>query len=136
MRYLLDTNACIAEINGTPLPVVERLRAEVRAGSEIHVSSISLFELWFGVEKSARREFNGLRLEIFLAGAVRLVRFDGEDSAVAGRVRAILEAQGTPIGPYDVLIAGQALARGLVLVTHNLREFGRVPGLRVEDWQG
>lgn len=136
MRYLLDTNVCIAEINGTPLPVAERFRAKVREGAEVYVSSVSLFELWYGVEKSARRDFNELRLEIFLAGAVRLLQFSSEDSAQAGRVRAILDVQGTPIGPYDLLIAGQALARGLVLVTHNVREFGRVAGLRVEDWQG
>ena len=65
-----------------------------------------------------------------------MLGFDKEDAQAAGKVRAMLAASGTPIGPYDVLIAGQALARGLVLVTHNVGEFSRVAGLQVEDWEG
>lgn len=136
MNYLVDTNVCIAVVNGTPRSVVEHFDSEVRAGAGIFVSSISTFELWYGVAKSQQREFNRIRLEIFLAGAAQLLQFSEEDSVRAGELRALLEKQGTPVGSFDTLIAGQALARGLVMVTHNVREFAQVPGLKVEDWQG
>ena len=133
--YLLDTNVCIAVINGQPPSVSDRFGAAVRSGAEICVSSISAFELQYGVEKSLRREYNQRQLEQFLGGAMRVLPLTERDAFRAAAVRAALERHGTPIGPYDTLIAGQALARGLVLVTHNVGEFGRVPGLRVEDWQ-
>jgi tRNA(fMet)-specific endonuclease VapC len=135
LSYLLDTNVCIAVINGTPQHVVDHFNVEARGGAGVFVSTVSNFELWYGIEKSQRREFNRIRLEIFLAGSVQLLPFVEEDSVRAGEVRARLERLGTPVGSFDTLIAGQALARGLVLVTHNVEEFGRVPGLRVEDWQ-
>jgi tRNA(fMet)-specific endonuclease VapC len=134
--YLLDTNVCIAVINGTPRDVYERFDSVAELGVDLCVSSVSVFELSYGVEKSARRELNATRLRTFLSGAVEELPFEVEDAARAGEVRALLEKKGTPIGPYDTLIAGQALARGLVLVTHNVTEFARVEGLRVEDWQG
>jgi tRNA(fMet)-specific endonuclease VapC len=133
--YLLDTNVCIAVINGTPRDVCERFDSVAELGVDMCVSCVSVFELSYGVEKSTRRENNGTQLRTFLGGAI-VLPFERLDAGWAGELRQLLERRGTPIGPYDTLIAGQALARGLVLVTHNLGEFGRVPGLRVEDWQG
>ena len=135
MSYLLDTNVCIAVINGRPREVVERFDREALGGAELFVSTISRFELWYGVAKSQQQEFNRIRLEIFLAGSVQLLPFGEDDPLRAGEVRALLEKQGTPVGSFDTLIAGQALARSLVLVTHNVSEFARVPGLQLEDWQ-
>ena len=135
MSYLLDTNVCIAVINGRPREVVERFDREALGGAELFVSTISRFELWYGVAKSQQQEFNRIRLEIFLAGSVQLLPFGEDDPLRAGEVRALLEKQGTPVGSFDTLIAGQALARCLVLVTHNVAEFARVPHLQVEDWQ-
>jgi len=133
---LLDTNVCIEIMNGRPAMVRERFDRALEQKIRLSVSSISSFELWYGVELSGRREFNRERLAHFFSGDVEELPFEAEDAARAGEVRALLEKKGTPIGPYDILIAGQALARGLVLVTHNVAEFARVPGLRVEDWQG
>ena len=105
------------------------------AGGEIvAVSSIVIFELCYGIAKSKRRHLNADVLRGFLAGPVSQLAFDDEDARAAGEVRATLEAAGTPIGPYDVLIAGQALRHKATLVTANTREFARVPGLAWEDW--
>jgi tRNA(fMet)-specific endonuclease VapC len=100
----------------------------------IAVSSIVIFELRFGVAKSQRRRLNSDILDEFLSGPVGTLAFDEVDAAHAGDLRAALAAVGTPIGPYDVLIAGQALRHRATLVTANMREFERVPGLRVENW--
>lgn len=134
--FLLDTNVCIGIINGRPLEVRRRFERAHAAGHGLFVSAISIFELGYGVERSGRRDFNRLRVEQFLAGVAQELAFGEGDALRAGEVRAVLDERGTPIGPYDVLIAGQALARGLVLVTHNVGEFERVPGLRVENWEG
>jgi tRNA(fMet)-specific endonuclease VapC len=93
-----------------------------------------LFELWYGVARSERRRENTERLRVFLSGAVSLVPFDEEDAAIAGDLRATLEASGTPIGPYDLLIAAQALRIGATLITANVTEFARVRGLVWQDW--
>jgi tRNA(fMet)-specific endonuclease VapC len=100
----------------------------------MQVSSIVVFELWYGVAKSARPETNAQLVETFFAGPVNLLAFEPEDAKVAGRVRAALEATGKPIGAYDLLIAGQALRHELTLVTANVREFSRIKGLVWEDW--
>jgi tRNA(fMet)-specific endonuclease VapC len=99
---------------------------------EVGLSAIVLHELYFGASKSDRAEANLTRID-----RLEFERLDytEQDALVAGDLRAALAAKGTPIGPYDVLIAGQALARDLTVVTHNTREFQRVSGLRVEDWQ-
>ena len=134
MDYLLDTNACIALINGEPPTVRARLQKATSSGAHILVSSIAAFELWYGVAKSSRQEFNRKRLETFFAGPILALAFEDEDSRVAGTVRAALETAGKPIGAYDLLIAGQALRHGLTLVTANVSEFSRVKGLNWQDW--
>jgi len=134
MDYLLDTNACIALINRTPAPVRERLRKAVDSGAQVFTSSIVLFELWYGVGKSGRPQASAQRVEVFLSGPVTVLAFDDSDSRVAGSIRAALEASGKPIGAYDLLIAGQAIAQQLTLVTANVKEFSRVKGLKWEDW--
>lgn len=93
-----------------------------------------MFELWYGVSKSLRAAENTARLEAFLAGPLESVAFGDDDSVVAGRVRAQLEREGTPIGAYDTLIAAQALRIGAILVTANVAEFSRLRDLRIEDW--
>ena len=133
MSYLLDTNACIAIINGKPKEVRERLRGASRQDRLVRISSIALFELWYGVAKSQRVAANSERLSVFTAKLEGLP-FDDRDAEVAGVIRAQLERAGTPIGAYDTLMAGQALRRGLTLVTANVAEFDRVPGLRWENW--
>lgn len=134
MSYLLDTNVCIALINGRFIFVRTRFEKAIDAGAQVLVSAVAAFELWFGVAKSARPEANARAVETFFAGPVRLLAFEEEDARRAGAVRAALEMAGKPIGAYDVLIAGQALCRKLTLVTANAREFGRVKGLIWEDW--
>jgi len=134
MDYLLDTNACIALNKGTPAAVRARFAAAVRGGAKVWVSAVVLHELWYGVAKSARPKENAEDLATFLAGAVQVLAFAADDARAAGEVRALLERIGKPIGAYDLLIAGQALSRGLTLVTANVREFARVKGLRWEDW--
>ena len=134
MIYLLDTNACIAIINDAPGVARERFAAALAKGATIAVSAVAAFELWYGVDKRVRREFNTRRVTTFLAGPVEIVPFDEQDAREAGRVRAALERKGTPIGAYDALIAGQALARNAIVVTANASEFGRVAGLTREDW--
>ena len=134
MNYLLDTNACIALINDKPISVRSRFQKAVTGGSQIFVSSVTTFELWYGVRKSSREEFNTRRLQTFLTGPILMLPLEDEDAPVAGSVRAFLEATGKPIGAYDLLIAGQALQRQLTLVTANVSEFSRVKGLLWQDW--
>ena len=132
--YLLDTNACIALINGTEINVRRRFKRSVARESVILLSSIVAFELWYGVAKSRRKDSNTQRLETFLGGPLDWARFDEDDARAAGTVRAELEAVGKPVGAYDVLLAGQARRRGATLVTSNTKEFARVQGLKWEDW--
>lgn len=127
--YLLDTNACIALLNRSSRSLSTRVR---RTGvAAIGVPSPVAFDLYYGAFKSRNRDRNmGLLDEI----AFETVPFEAGDARAAGAIRSELEARGRPIGPYDTLIAGQARARGLVLVTANTREFARVEGLAIEDW--
>lgn len=134
MDYLLDTNACIALINGTPVGVRKRLKEAVEGGAQIFTSAVTLFELWYGVNKSARPQANAERVTTFLSGPVGVLPFEGTDGRAAGSIRTALEVSGKPLGAYETLIAGQALARRLTLVTANVREFSRVKGLSWEDW--
>jgi tRNA(fMet)-specific endonuclease VapC len=130
MKYLLDANAVIALLNDTRSRTARRARRHKSA--DIGVSTIVVHELYYGAFKSQRTARN-----VALVDALQfeIIEFDQEDAKQAGEVRALLSARGTPIGPYDVLIAGQARARRLVLVTGNTAEFARVPDLRIEDWE-
>jgi tRNA(fMet)-specific endonuclease VapC len=132
--YLLDTNAVIALLTDRPPAVRKRLRRAAAGEVSIAVSTVVLFELWYGVARSQRRRENAERLRIFLAGNIDILPFEEEDAAVAGDLRAALEAEGTPIGPYDLLIAAQSLRTGATLVTANVAEFRRVKGLSWQDW--
>ena len=134
MNYLLDTNACIALINGKPAEFRGKFKEATDGGGQVFVSSIALFGLWYGVAKSSRREFNEKRLEAFLAGPVQPLAFEDEDAEIAGAIRADLESLGKPIGAYDLLIAGQAMRNKLVLITANLSEFARIKALAWADW--
>lgn len=129
MRFLLDSNAIIALLKGDArfLSRLRRHRPE-----DFGIPAVAAHELYFGAYRGRRTSENLARVE---ALQFEVVEFDREDARLAGELRAKLAAAGTPIGPYDVLIAGQALARGLTVVTHNMREFRRVPGLAVEDWE-
>jgi tRNA(fMet)-specific endonuclease VapC len=130
MRYLLDANVVIALLKDTTSATARRARRE-RIG-DIATSAIVLHELFYGAFKSRRRMQN---VAVIDALQFIVLEFDKEDARQAGEIRALLASEGTPIGPYDVLIAGQAVARDMILVTQNTREFERVPGLRFEDWQ-
>ncbi len=134
MNYLLDTNACIALINGNPPSVRARFRKATDLGGQVFVSSIALFELWYGVAKSSRRDFNKKRLETFFAGPIHPLSFEDQDAEIAGVIRADLESIGKPIGAYDLLIAGQAIRNKLTLITANLSEFARIKELAWADW--
>ena len=129
MRFLLDTNALIAVLNEPAGPVSRRMRRH--APADIGVSAIVMHELYFGAYKSQRQAHN---LDIVDNLRFEVLPFDVDDARHAGEIRAALVARGTPIGGYDVLIAGQARARGLTLVSRNLREFARVAGLSIVDW--
>lgn len=130
MRYLLDANVVIALLNDTTAKPAQRARRE--KPSDVAISAIVAHELFYGAFKSRRTTHNVALID---ALQFAVLEFDREDARQAGEVRAFLAAKGTPIDPYDVLIAGQAMARNLTLVTHNTDEFGRVKGLRLEDWQ-
>jgi tRNA(fMet)-specific endonuclease VapC len=132
--YLLDTNACVGLINGTPINLRRRFKRAVARDSVILLSSIVAYELWYGVAKSQRKDSNTQRLDTFMSGPLEWALFDEDDARAAGTVRAELEAVGKPIGAYDVLLAGQARRRGATLVTSNTKEFARVQGLKWEDW--
>jgi tRNA(fMet)-specific endonuclease VapC len=134
LRYLLDTNACISLINQRPISVRAHFEGEVARASDLYVSSIVVFELWYGISKSLRRDANAQLLAGFLAGPVHQLAFDDEDAQFAGKLRAEMETMGRPVGQYDLLIAGQALRHRMTLVTANAREFGRVKDLAWEDW--
>ena len=130
MSYLLDTDTLIHMINGR-LPANERVAT--KASALLVVSTVSVMEVWVGFEKMPGQEGPERRFREFMA-AVKVAPFEAGDARAAARVRAILEKSGLKIGAYDLQIAGQALERGLVLVTHNTKHFARVPGLEVEDW--
>jgi tRNA(fMet)-specific endonuclease VapC len=130
MRYLLDTNVVIGLLNDATSKLAERARRENPA--DVAISAVVAHELFYGAFKSRRTAQN---VAVIDSLEFAVLEFDKEDARQAGEVRAVLASRGTPIGPYDVLIAGQARARNLVLVTHNTEEFGRVPGLQLDDWQ-
>ncbi len=131
MRYLVDTNTCIAAMRNHPQ--VTRRMSDV-SPEELTVSSITSYELFTGIEKCSAPAQERAKVQLLLA-TVHEMSFDTTAAAYAANIRAILERQGQPIGPYDVLLAGHAKSLGLILVTANTREFNRVPGLLIENWQ-
>jgi tRNA(fMet)-specific endonuclease VapC len=124
----------IALLKNRPRSVRNRLRRVASGGTSVAVSTVVLYELWYGVARCQRRRENAETLRVFLSGNIDVAPFDEEDAAVAGDLRAALETAGTPIGPYDLLIAAQALRGGATLVTANVSEFARVRGLVWQDW--
>ena len=132
LRYMLDTNLCIRVLRERPVNLRERFNAEADG---LCISTIILTELLHGAEKSDRPTVNRTKVEAF-AARLEILPFDPDAAAHAADIRAVLERRGQPIGGYDVLIAGHARSRGLIVVTGNLGEFSRVDGLRCEDWGG
>jgi len=131
MRFMLDTDSCIALIKRKPASVLRRLT--VLAPGEAGISAVTLAELRYGVAKSSKRETNGQALDEFLL-PLEVADFDEPAAEIYGAVRAALEKAGTPIGPLDTQIGAHAISLGAALVSHNVREFRRIPGLTVVDW--
>ena len=131
IRVLLDTNICIYLIKNNPPEARKHFAAY--APGEIGIASVSVAELYYGVEKSAAREKNARALEALLL-PLEIVPFDTAAARRYGSIRAMLEKRGTPVGAMDMLIAAVALANNCTLITHNLREFERIDGLRSESW--
>lgn len=132
MIYLLDTNTCVHYLNNSHARVVQRLGAADPAA--LRLCAVVKAELYYGAYKSQRQTQNLALLNRVLGRFVSLP-FDDQAAELAGRERARLAALGTPIGALDLLIAAIALAHQAILVTHNTREFNRVVGLQVEDWE-
>lgn len=130
MRYLLDTDICIYVINERPAHVLQAFLAHESEG--LGISSVTAAELFHGVARTGS-ERNLRALRQFLQ-PLEIAPFDEAAAEVCGSLRAWLASQGTPIGPYDAQIAAHAHSLGVTLVSNNLREFGRVPGLRCENW--
>jgi tRNA(fMet)-specific endonuclease VapC len=131
MKWMLDTDTCIAMIKRQPASILGRLSG--KSIGQVSISSITLGELAFGASKSIRSQQSKAALGEFLL-ALEVAAFDEGAALQYGDVRAVLERAGTPIGPLDTLIAAHALATDAILVSHNTREFARVQGLRCEDW--
>ena len=131
MKIMLDTNTCIAIIRRKPPQVLKRFNA-YKVG-DIGISWVTLAELEFGVAKSQRTEQNQAALNDFIL-PMEIANFDAETARVYGRVRALLEKNGTPIGSLDMMIGAHALAFGVTLATNNSRKFSRIKGLTMVDW--
>jgi tRNA(fMet)-specific endonuclease VapC len=129
VKYLFDSNVLIQMFKGHRR-IMERI--DQSEESDFGLPSIVIHEVYFGAFRSQQTAANVSRVDRL---KFEVIDFDRDDARSAGEIRAALAAAGTPIGPYDILIAGQALARNLTLITHNTREFSRVPGLRIEDWE-
>jgi tRNA(fMet)-specific endonuclease VapC len=131
MKYLLDTNICIALIRQKSEAILQKLTT--LAPGDVGISCITLAELFYGSAKSTHPEQNNSALEQFLL-SLELVDFDQQAASAYGKIRAELEKNGKIIGSMDMLIAAQAISLGTILVTNNTREFKRVSGLLLEDW--
>ena len=131
MRYLLDTNICIQVIRRKPSELLSRLTA-LPVG-DVGMSTITVAELHVGVQKSRDPARNAEALTMFLL-SLEIAAFDYAAAEAYGRIRAALESSGTPIGPLETLIAGHAVSLNTTLVTDNVAEFSRVPGLQIENW--
>ncbi len=131
MHYLLDTNICIYLIKKQPLSVIDRFRQH--SPKDVAISTITLFELQYGIEKSQYRQRSKDALAKFLL-PLNLIDIDRSSAVEAAIIRAQLEKKGMPIGPYDLLIAGLARSLDMILVTNNTKEFERIDNLHLENW--
>lgn len=131
MKFLLDTNICIYIIKQKPAKVLEKFKR--LHPSDVGISSITLAELEYGIAKSQQSEKNRIALNQFLI-TLEIVKFDEKASNIYGDVRAELERKGLVIGAMDMLIAAHAISLDLILVTNNVKEFSRIPNLRLENW--
>ena len=131
MTYMLDTNICIYAIKNKPEQVLEKLKQNLSNG--ICISAITLAELQHGIEKSMNREKNSMALLQFLS-ILDILPFDDLAAVEYGKICAYLQKRGTPIGTMDMLIAAHAKTENLIIVTNNVREFERVPNLKIENW--
>jgi tRNA(fMet)-specific endonuclease VapC len=132
MKYLLDTNVCINFIHQR-YPILTQRFLSIPTNDKV-ICSVVRAELFYGAYKSQHQISSLARIEAFLIGYTNL-NYDETTARLSGKLRAELERKGTPIGPYDLQIAAIALAHNLTLVTHNTREFSRVPNLLIEDWE-
>ncbi|MGF1455631.1 MAG: type II toxin-antitoxin system VapC family toxin [Alphaproteobacteria bacterium] len=132
--FCLDTNIAIAIIDRQSEPLRARLKSELSRRTAVQIPSIVVFELHYGAAKSQHWSKSQAKLQAFLDQHVSIIPFTDEDAAEAGQIRADLDKAGTPIGPYDLLIAAQARRRAATVVTINRREFDRIPSLKVTDW--
>ena len=130
LKYMLDSNIVIYTFKNKPVMVKEAFE---RHYGQACISTVSLMELIYGAEKSSNSERNLSEIEGFIA-RIDVLSYDDIAANHTGQIRAELATLGTPIGPYDQMIAGHARSQGLILVTNNMREFERVPGLRLENW--
>ncbi|MDP2338553.1 MAG: type II toxin-antitoxin system VapC family toxin [Bacteroidota bacterium] len=131
MEYLLDTNICIYIIKKKPVEVFEKFK-NLTIG-DVGISSITLAELQYGIEKSSSPEKNREALEKFLT-PIEIIDYGYEATVEYGKIRAELEKKGVPIGPLDMLIASHAKSLDVILVTNNVREFERIAGLKIGNW--
>ena len=131
MNYLLDTNICIYIIKKKPAVVLKRVQA--KPPGEIAISTITVAELEYGIARSRYPDRNRIALLEFLF-PFTILDFDPKAAMAYGQIRSLLESKGRPIGPMDLLLAAQAKAHHLVLVTNNEKEFKRIEGLRIENW--
>lgn len=129
-QYLLDTNVLIRLLRRRSDLLDKKLRKA--APEMVYISAITLYELYYGAFKSKRTERN---IELINECKFQVLEFDKQDAKESGDIRAYLTEIGMPVGPYDVLLAGQTRARGMILVTHNTKEFARIPNLKFEDWE-
>jgi tRNA(fMet)-specific endonuclease VapC len=132
LRYMLDTDICIHVIKNHPLTLLQRFN---RFAEQLCMSSISVAELVYGAEKSASRAKNLHAIEHFCA-RLKVLAFTSQAAAHFGQMRADVERLGTPVGAFDLLIGAHARAERMIVVTNNAREFGRLPGIEVENWIG
>lgn len=132
--HVLDTNILIQAMNRTRPDFATRISGELLADRPLFVPTIVLYELEYGFARGSRRSSNQAILSALMNEGLRELAFERRDAEIAGDIRAALERSGTPIGPYDLLIAAQSVRLGATLVTLNRREFDRVPGILVTDW--
>ena len=130
LTYMLDTNICIYVMRKRSLDLLEKFNS---LAEQLCISSVTLGELHYGAENSARRAANLTSLEHFVA-RLDVLAFDAKAAMHYGQLRAELHRAGTPCGPHDIQIGGHARSEGLIVVTNNVREFGRMPGVRTENW--